>query len=360
MKPQGSRPKPLQTSNKKQPDAARQAGFLPRSSTVGRVMNFQGLAGNSAVARIVAARESLIPNRGPGLALRGNSVGQQAAIQRHTQGVLDNIAADLAKRRTGMRDTDPSDPTGGDLLAYINKNVSDISALPGMVTICDTPASLIDALAVDLAARAGASSVDQAHRQAATNDVNNGGGGFTALDGTVYMLESANDSSALYHELIHVLSAEGGVTQLSKTKMNLNEGFTNYFAEQLSEKYKKRTFPAYPVATQWVRQFATKYGDATAYNLYFKDNEALLYSTLAKTVHENATADLKVHEANAKGGPKAPTRWTSGGLNAFKAGKAIKDESALATLIKTKIASSQFLETTEPNLVWLENAIFKT
>ncbi len=127
--------------------------------------------------------------------------------------------------------------TSGELLEYIYQQVGDIAKFPGMVTVCATKDELNAELAKDLAARAGTSSVTEERRRSAANDVDNGGGGFTAQDGTVFMLESANDSSALYHELIHVLSAPGGTTQLSNTKVNLNEGFTNYFAEELSSKY---------------------------------------------------------------------------------------------------------------------------
>jgi hypothetical protein len=304
------------------------------------------MAGNAAAAQLVA--------NGTGGRTAGGLV-LRSLIQRHTQGVLDNIAADLSTRRATMRG---ADPTKGDLLEYINKNVGDIAKLPGMVTICDTKDKLIDALAIDLAARANSPTVEDQHRVSAASDVNNGGGGFTALDGTVYMLASANDSSALYHELIHVLSAEGGVTQLSKTKMNLNEGFTNYFAEELSTKYTKATFPAYPGATTWVRKFVTKYGRDVAYNIYFKDNEALLYSTLAATLKTNVEADKAIHDANAKDKTKNPTRFTSAAIKNFYTGATIKDAAALGIIIKKKITDAQFLEATEPSLAWMDTAIF--
>jgi hypothetical protein len=280
-------------------------------------------------------------------------------VQRHTQGVLDKINADLTSRRVTLRGYDPADPTNGDLLEYIYTHVGDIARLPEMVTVCDNADALKEALAKDLAARAGASSVTDEHRRSAAADVDNGGGGFTALDGTVYMLKSANDSSALYHELIHVLSAPGGTTQISKTKVNLNEGFTNYFAEELSEKYKKATFPAYPAATEWVRKFVAKYGRAKAYDIYFKDNEALLYSTMAATLKANAEADKAVHDANAKDKTKNPTRFTAAAIKTLFTGATVKDEAALAAIIQKKIASSDFLDLNEANLKWLDTAVFQ-
>ena len=314
---------------------------------VAAAVSLQRLAGNAVASRHL------------GLMRSGQPVKTAAVlVQRHTQGVLDKINDDLAARRPTLRGADPTKPEGGDLLAYIYKHVGEISKLPEMVTVCAGKAELKEALAKDLAARAGASSVTEEHRASAAADVDNGGGGFTALDGTVYMLESTNDSSALYHELIHVLSAPGGTTQISKTKVNLNEGFTNYFAEELSAKYKKATFTAYPGATAWVRNFVAKYGQATAYNIYFKDNESLLYSTLAATLKTNVEADKLVHDGNAKDNTKNPTRFTAAALKALMTGNSAKDESALADLIKKKIAATDFLSLDEPNLKWIQTGIF--
>ena len=287
----------------------------------------------------------------------GNAAVGRMLVQRHTQGVLDKINLDLLGRRGEMRG---HDPTKGDLLAYIRTQVSDIAQLPGMVTVCATKQELIDALAIDLANRAGASSVSEDHRRSAENDVNNGGGGFTAMDGTVYMLESTNDSSALYHELIHVLSAPGGTTQISKTKVNLNEGFTNYFAVELAKTYKKNIFPAYPAATAWVEKFVAKFGRDAAYNVYFKDNEALLYTTLAKQLSTNAEAGKKVLDENKTGGKDSqkPTNLKSTDVGTLFKGTAVKAESELAELIKKKIQASDFLDLKEPNLAWMDRLIF--
>jgi len=321
--------------------------------------NLQRLAGNAVAARLLAGRGPAIGRRVAATPVRlARSGVLRSVIQRHTQGVLDKINSDLTERRVTLRGQDPTAVTGGDLLEYIYKHVGEIARLPEMVTVCATKDELKAALAKDLAARAGASTVTEEHRASAANDVDNGGGGFTAMDGTVYMLESTNDSSALYHELIHVLSAPGGTTNLSKTKVNLNEGFTNYFAEQLSAKYKKATFPAYPAATAWARKFATKYGDATAYNIYFKDDEELLYTTLAGTLKTNAEADKLIHDANAKDKKKDPTRFSGPTIKTFFNGATIKDQTALATMIKGKIKAADFLDPAEANLKWLDTAIF--
>lgn len=332
---------------------------FPQHSTPGRTARLQRLAGNAATTRLLVAQARPIGRRVAATPVRLAAAGVlRSVVQRHTQGVLDKINSDLSTRRVTLRGQDPTAVTGGDLLEYIYKHVGEIARLPEMVTVCATKDELKAALAKDLAARAGASSVTEEHRASAANDVDNGGGGFTALDGTVYMLESTNDSSALYHELIHVLSAPGGTTKLSATKVNLNEGFTNYFAEQLSAKYKKATFPAYPAATIWARKFATKYGDATAYNIYFKDDEDLLYTTLAKTLKTNAEADKLIHDANAKDKKKDTTRFTAAAIKTLFNGATVKDEPALAAIIKTKVKASDFLDSNEPNLKWLDTGIF--
>lgn len=326
-----------------------------RLADVASPARLQRLVGNAVTARLIQSPLTG-PARLPAPALR-RALARTAVVQRHTQGVLDKINDDLVSRRPTLRGYDATSASG-DLLEYINKHVNEISKLPGMVTVCASKDDLKVALAKDLAARAGSTTVTADHERSAANDVDNGGGGFTALDGTVYMLESTNDSSALYHELIHVLSAPGGTTQLSKTKINLNEGFTNYFAEELSTKYKKATFPAYPAATAWVRKFATKYGRDVAYNVYFKDNEALLYSTLATTLRSNVEEDKKIHDGNAKDNTKNPTRFTAAALKTMLTGADVKDVPTLAELIKKKIIASDFLSADEPNLKWLDTGVF--
>lgn len=273
---------------------------------------------------------------------------QKQIVQRHSAGVLDKIATDLQERRPTIQGYEH--PADKDLMAYIKGHVDEVAQLPSMVTVVDSKQGLIDALAIDLAARAGSPDVDADHRLAAKNDVDNGGGGFTALDGTVYMLNTANDSSALYHELIHVLSGVGGVTQLSVTKTNLNEGFTNYFAVKLAEEYKKTVFPAYPMATKWVTNFVAAYSEKDAYDAYFKDNEKHLYTTLgAKAKQKAKTAD----ELLAKTPPeKAQLTKTEVGL--FKKGAAFKSDDEVAEMVKKKIKSAQFIAADEPDLKWLE------
>jgi hypothetical protein len=294
--------------------------------------------------------------------MMSRATAQKSLVQRHLPGVLAKLSEDLTKVRATMGSYNTADPTNGNLLEYVNKHVTDIAALPGMVTVVDTKDKLVKALAEDMVARAPAPTTLDAVMPNATDEVmNKGGGGFTAKDGTVWMLESTNDSSALYHELIHVLSGEGGVTQLSVTKTNLNEGFTNYFAEALAAKYSKAIFPAYPVATAWAKKFVAKFGESVAYNLYFKNDEALLYNTLAKQLKTKLEADKAIVDANKslKPGEKAPaTKLKSTDLSMFTSGGKIKDEAAIAVVVKKKITEAYFVDAGEASLVWMDRVIF--
>ena len=318
-------------------------------------------AGNRTAARMIAGRGGGANSARPMVSLPPNGI-RRSLIQRHLPGVLAKLSEDLTKVRATMGAYDTADPTNGDLMAYVNKHVTDIAALPGMVTVVDTKQKLVQALAEDMVARAPTPTTLEAVMPNATDEVmNKGGGGFTAKDGTVWMLESTNDSSALYHELIHVLSGEGGVTQLSVTKTNLNEGFTNYFAEALATKYSKTIFPAYPVATLWVKKFVAKFGESVAYNLYFKNNEALLYSTLAKQLKTNLDADKAIVDANKllKPGEKpAATKLKPTDLSMFTTGGKIKDETAIAVVVKKKITEAYFMDPAEASLVWMDRVIF--
>jgi hypothetical protein len=276
------------------------------------------------------------------------------AVQRHLPGVLAKLSKDLLGVRATMQAKDAGDKAGGDLMDYIRKHVTDISAMPGMVTVLDNQQQLADALAVDMAERAEPPvPVDDSHKASAKDQVfNKGGGGFTAKDGTVWMLASANDSSALFHELIHVLSGEGGVTQLSVTKTMLNEGFTNYFAEELATKYGKKIFPAYPVPTAWVREFAGKVGNSTAYDIYFKNNEALLYSTLAGRMKTKLAAAKLVFDGDKAAKDSNGVKKTDIGM--FYKGADIKSDADLAAAVKKKVQEAQFFEANEASIAWLK------
>lgn len=312
------------------------------------IRELQRTAGNRATTQ-------LLTGKGKGRSVqRSGRNGQRPVVQRHMPGVLAKLAKDQAVVRGTVSAYDPSGPGAGNLLEYIRKHVNDVAAMPGMVTVCKTPQELIEALAEDLAARAEPpTSVNDEHRRSAADEVNNkGGGGFTAKDGTVYMLESANDSSALYHELIHVLSGEGGVTDLAKTKNNLNEGFTNFFAEELATKYGKKIFTAYPVATEWVRGLVAKITEQTAYNIYFKNNEALLYSTLGGRLKTKLQAAKTAFDGDAKLKESNGVKKTDIGV--FYKGADIKSDADLAAAVKKKIQEAHFMDATEASLAWLK------
>ena len=338
------------------PPVAAPSDFAQRN-----IAALQTLVGNRTTARMIGGQRGFATSGWPVISRPGIGI-RRSLIQRHLPGVLAKLSEDLTKVRATMTGYDTADPTNGDLMAYVNKHVTDIAALPGMVTVVDSKDKLVVALAEDLVARAPTPTTLEAVMPNATDEVmNKGGGGFTAKDGTVWMLESTNDSSALYHELIHVLSGEGGVTQLSVTKTNLNEGFTNYFAEALATKYGKTIFPAYLVATAWVKKFVAKFGESVAYNLYFKNNEALLYSTLAKQLKTNLDADKVIVDANKalKSGEKpAPTKLKSTDISMFTAAGKIKDEAAIAAVVKKKITEAYFMDVGEASLVWMDRVIF--
>ena len=172
------------------------------------------------------------------------------------------------------------DPTRGDVVRYISDRIADVITVKDLLFVVSRE-RLLDALAQDLAAREDGVPVDETHRQAAEREVANGGGGFTALDGRIFVLDTAAKSSALFHEVIHVLSGPGGVTRLAQLKMQLNEGFTNYFAEEVAERVGGKVYAAYAFPTTWARKFAAVHGREAAYSVYFKGDLDLLYEKLA-------------------------------------------------------------------------------
>ena len=232
------------------------------------------------------------------------------------------------------------DPTGGDVLRYISDRISDVGSIKDLLFIVSRE-RLVDALANDMAARGGAVPVDETHRQAAEREVANGGGGFTALDGRIFILDTAAQSSALFHEVIHVLSGPGGVTPLAQLKMQLNEGFTNYFAEEVAGLVGGEVYAAYAFPTAWARKFAAAHGRDAAYSIYFKGNLDLLYEKLAGHLLSQAQSNkLSASEANLL---KLRGEWSM--------------DKALA-LVKNKVRGADFFDKNALPNQWFDGRVF--
>lgn len=232
------------------------------------------------------------------------------------------------------------DPTGGDVVRYISDRITEVGAVEDLLFVVSRE-RLVDALANDMAARSGGVPVDESHQQAAEREVANGGGGFTALDGRIFILDTAAKSSALFHEVIHVLSGPGGATPLAQLKMQLNEGFTNYFAEEVAGLVGGEVYAAYAFPTEWARKFAAAHGQDAAYNIYFKGNIDLLYEKMAGFLLKQAEANqLKESEANLL---KLRGEWSM--------------DKALA-MVKTKVKGADFFDRNAlPNL-WFDGRVF--
>ncbi len=232
------------------------------------------------------------------------------------------------------------DPTGGDIVRYISDRITDAGTVKDLLFVVSRE-RLVDALAHDMAARGGGVPVDETHRQAAEREVANGGGGFTALDGRIFILDTAEKSSALFHEVIHVLSGPGGVTPLAQLKMQLNEGFTNYFAEEVAELAGGEIYAAYAFPTAWARKFATAHGRDAAYRIYFKGNLDLLYEKLAGFLLRQAqTNQLTATEAGLL---KLRGEWSM--------------DKALA-MVKNKVRGADFYDKNALPNQWFDGRVF--
>jgi hypothetical protein len=81
--------------------------------------------------------------------------------------------------------------------------------------------------------------------------------------------------------------------------MQLNEGFTNYFAEEVAGLVGGEVYAAYAFPTAWARKFAAAHGRDAAYSIYFKGNLDLLYEKLAGHLLSQAQSNkLSASEAN--------------------------------------------------------------
>jgi hypothetical protein len=171
--------------------------------------------------------------------------------------------------------------------------------------------------------------------------VANGGGGFTALDGRIFVLDTAAKSSALFHEVIHVLSGPGGVTPLAQLKMQLNEGFTNYFAEEVAGLVGGEIYAAYAFPTEWARKFAAAHGRDSAFTVYFKGRLDLLYEKMAGFLLKQAQANaLTATEANLL---KVRGEWSM--------------DKALA-MVKSKVKGADFFDKNALPNQWFDGRVF--
>lgn len=96
--------------------------------------------------------------------------------------------------------------------------------------------------------------------------------GFTAKDGTVFLVRTAAIAHDRVHESVHVLSAQGGRTQiLEDFNVSLNEGFTEYFTMAACQRQNIRSSGAYATQLAFVERIIAVVGVAAATQAYLGD-----------------------------------------------------------------------------------------
>jgi hypothetical protein len=101
----------------------------------------------------------------------------------------------------------------------------------------------------------------------------NGSRGFTAPNGTVVILRGEAEAHDKVHESIHLLSADGGKTQImNKYGTNLNEAFTEYFTLEACRAGGVAPFDAYTKEKTWGFPLFRLVGRDMAHRAYMDDD----------------------------------------------------------------------------------------
>lgn len=103
---------------------------------------------------------------------------------------------------------------------------------------------------------------------------------FTTEEGQAWFFGKANLSDVV-HEVIHILSAQGGLTKLKTDLSNkINEGVTQFFTIKVCNKNGIEVTPAYPEELPFAENLATKFGIDTLYKIYFDGDLNYLYDKI--------------------------------------------------------------------------------
>ena len=95
----------------------------------------------------------------------------------------------------------------------------------------------------------------------------------------------------MIHEMIHILSAQGGQTKiLADYGAGLNEGFTHMFTKKACAWDGITVNAAYEGPTEFVEALERKYGTPLLYDAYFKDKMDLLLDAMVSTWDGYVTA----------------------------------------------------------------------
>jgi Domain of unknown function (DUF4157) len=205
---------------------------------------------------------------------------QQNAVSPHLS------AAQTVQRATELevRDQIQKVDLKGDILT------SDAAIVTEMLDVLKGSGKLVMASDIDALARYMAADKKIAVQQAAEMIASNKGRGFTASNGTIYVLDGQVAAHDIVHETVHVCSAPGGVTKiLTEFGEPLNEGFTEYFTKEFCSKLGVADAVAYPSEVAFIQKLAAKVGNAPLHTAYLQNaGMAALIDQIATIWESNA------------------------------------------------------------------------
>lgn len=262
------------------------------------------------------------------------ALAQRSLVQRHEP-------AEVASARDDVATAISVDPA--ELVEFVQVGAGNIEALGSKVWQEVDWATLVKRYAIDMALRRGeAESEGPKYEKQADDDIKgNQGRGFADMNGQIWMLKGVYAKSDLIHEFIHLLSGAGGVTKIySDISGSLNEGFTQYFAEEVCRKTGGSVAAAYPEETAFVQALGAAHGLTALYDAYFRGNTSGLLDKLTTKYEAYCTAgklkDGKTVPFSEKVTPAKP--WDPG----------VRKAEVLNKLKDFKTAS---------NLAWLMNRV---
>lgn len=175
---------------------------------------------------------------------------------------------------TGLRMQLPSDFVGGDdALLYLSGKVADVMDIPNTLNFTTDENKFALEFAKYLSIeKHGDESQAQALLQAAKKKIKTDKcRGFTNQKSETWYFGDQVETSDVIHEMVHILSAKGGQTQvMSEFGTPLNEGLTHLFTTKVCNLLGITVNPAYVEYTDFAERLESVYGSSQIYKTYFK------------------------------------------------------------------------------------------
>jgi len=218
----------------------------------------------------------------------------------------DYPAGGFAKAVRDMFPTFKPDPTdtNQNIIMFLKGRYAHLMRLKLSVEVPDVQ-GVKDAMTKDYVIEKGLSEADAAAIVTKQVDMNKTTAATLSNDRYVYI--TGGERFDEVHEYVHIMAAKGGLSDLQRFKVQLNEGIINYFAIKLAHAVSVPVVPRYPTETMVVDWLITLLGGEDnailpLYNIAFMGKVEEFFEVLGKQYNSSdRRANGKPKERSEKG-----------------------------------------------------------